>query len=61
MKSFFFGKSPVTSIIGYIIAGLTVMNDLMTAGETNGWKIGLAVAMAVLGRVAADAGQTQKK
>lgn len=61
MKSIFLGSNPVTSIIGYIVAGLTVAQDLIQQGETSAWKIALAVALAVLGRVASDSGQQQKK
>lgn len=54
---FIFGSNPITSVIGYVIAGLTVAQDLMQSGETSAWKIGLAVALAVLGRVSADSGK----
>lgn len=52
------GKSPFTSIAGYIVAGLMVAQELLGKGETSYWKIGIAVAIAVLGRVSADAGTT---
>lgn len=48
------GSNPVTSIAGFIVAGLMVAQTLMVAGETNWLKIGIAVGIAVLGRVSGD-------
>lgn len=49
------GKSPVTSIIGYAIAALTIAKEYLEAGETNWSVIGIGVLTALLGRKAADA------
>lgn len=48
------GSNPLTSIAGILVAGLLVAQDLVIKGETSAWKIGIAVAIAVLGRVAGD-------
>jgi VanZ family protein len=50
-----FGNSPITSILGYLIAGLVVVEQSLQAGETNWVSIGVAVLTALLGRKAADA------
>lgn len=50
-----FGNSPITSIIGYLIAGLVVVEQALQAGETNWVTISVAVLTALLGRKAADA------
>jgi uncharacterized membrane protein YuzA (DUF378 family) len=50
-----FGNSPITSILGYLIAGLVVIEQALQAGETNWVSIGVAVLTALLGRKAADA------
>ena len=48
------GESWHTSLAGYVLAGLMVAQDLIQKGETSEWTIGLAVAIAVLGRLAGD-------
>lgn len=48
------GSNPITTIAGIVVAGLMVAQDFVTKGETNYWKIGIAVAIAILGRVAGD-------
>jgi hypothetical protein len=48
------GSNPLTSAAGLIVAGLLVAKTMLAAGETNYWNIGIAVAIAVLGRVAGD-------
>ena len=50
-----FGNSPITSILGYLIAGLVVIEQSLQAGETNWFTIAVAVLTALLGRKAADA------
>jgi hypothetical protein len=50
-----FGNSPITSILGYLIAGLVVVEQALQAGETNWVSISVAVLTALLGRKAADA------
>lgn len=57
MKKFLLGSSTITSIAGYLAAGLVVLEDLIKAGETSLLKISVAVAIAILGRVSADAGK----
>jgi hypothetical protein len=48
------GSNPFTSIAGYLVAGLMVVQTLITAGETDWLKIGIAAAIAILGRVSGD-------
>ncbi|MFX1704606.1 hypothetical protein PV783_11665 [Chitinophaga sp. CC14] len=55
-----FGKSSLTSIAGYIVAGLLVVQEMQKAGETNWISIAIAAAIAVLGRVAGDANKVKK-
>lgn len=59
MKSILFGSSPITSIIGYLIAGLTAAQTLLQSGNTNYIQIGIAALIAILGRVTADASQVK--
>lgn len=61
MKSLFLGSSPLTSIAGYLLAGLTTADALLKGGETDWRKIGIAVSIAILGRVCADANQVTNK
>lgn len=49
-----FGNSPITSILGYLIAGLVVVEQALSAGETNWVSISVAVLTALLGRKAED-------
>lgn len=56
---FILGSNPLTSIAGYIVAGLLVAQQLLTAGETSWLKIGIAVGIAVLGRVSGDTTNTK--
>jgi hypothetical protein len=55
LTSVLFGKSPVTSLIGYAICALTVTQQLLQSGETNWTVIATGVLSALLGRNAADA------
>lgn len=55
MKKVIFGKSGITSLVGYMLAGLMVLDESLKAGETSWTKIAIAVAIAVLGRVSGDA------
>ncbi|MEZ2446134.1 hypothetical protein AB6805_30675 [Chitinophaga sp. RCC_12] len=55
-----FGKSSLTSIAGYIVAGLLVVQEMQKAGETNWISIAIAAAIAVLGRVSGDANKAKK-
>ena len=54
MKNIFLGSNPMTSVAGYVVSGLVVVQALLEKGETNYWKIGIAAAIAVLGRVSGD-------
>jgi hypothetical protein len=54
MKKIFIGSSPVSSIAGYALAALMIIQDMTSAGETNWTKIAIAVLIAVLGRVVKD-------
>lgn len=49
------GESWKTSLIGALLAGLMVVQELLAKEEVSYTKIGIAVLIAVLGRVAADA------
>lgn len=60
MKKIFLGSNPVTSILGYLILGLTTAHELLKDGETNGWTIAIAVAFALLGRASSDSGKDKK-
>lgn len=53
MKSLL-GSSPLTSIIGYLLAGLTAAQTLLQAGQTNWIQIAGAILIAIIGRVAGD-------
>ena len=53
------GGNPLTSVAGFIVAGLLVAQELLSAGETSWLKIGIAVSIAVLGRVAGDTTNTK--
>jgi len=48
------GESWHTTLAGLLVAGLMVAQDLINQGVTSPWKIALAVAIVVLGRVAGD-------
>ena len=57
MKSIFLkllGPSPVTTVIGYILAALAVIHPLLQAGTTDVLTIFTALFTALFGRVAAD-------
>ena len=54
------GSSPITSILGAVIAALTAGQTLLSAGTTNYYQVGIAVLVALLGRFAADASTTPK-
>lgn len=54
-----FGSNPITSIAGYLLAGLYAAQELLKSGEHNYWNIGIAVGIAVLGRVAGDSNNTK--
>lgn len=49
------GKHQITSILGIIAGALVMLQQFFTSGETDWKKIALAIAIYVLGRVAADA------
>jgi ABC-type enterochelin transport system permease subunit len=49
-----FGDSWHTTLAGLLLAGLLVAQDLIDKGVTSRWTIAIAVAIAVLGRVAGD-------
>lgn len=50
-----FGESWHTTVAGFILAGLIVAEQMIQEGVMNPWRIGLAVGIAILGRVAGDA------
>lgn len=55
MKQILLGNSGGTSIIGYLLAGLMAYQDIQKSGDVNWVNIAVAVLIAVLGRMAADA------
>jgi hypothetical protein len=48
------GSNPLTSIAGYLVAGLMVVQTALAAGNTNWLQIATAAAIAILGRVSGD-------
>lgn len=60
MKKKLFGKSWRTTVAGYILAGLIAAQPFFETGAVNWWKMSIAIGIAVLGRVAADANPTIK-
>jgi hypothetical protein len=60
MKKLILGNSATTSIVGYIIAALMAFVEIQKSGETNWTNIIIGVALAVLGRVSADAKKSDK-
>lgn len=48
------GNSPVTSVMGYVLAILTVVHPLLEAGTTDVTTILMAVVTATFGRKASD-------
>lgn len=55
------GNSPITTIVGLALAGLTAAQTLLQQGQTNYYQIGMAALMAILGRVAADSNSITPK
>lgn len=53
------GSNPLTTVAGFIVAGLMVAQEMMSKGETSWLKIGIAVSIAVLGRLAGDTTNTK--
>ncbi|MBV7529049.1 hypothetical protein [Chitinophaga sp. sic0106] len=54
MKQLILGKSPITSILGYVAAGIMIIQTSLDSGETNWLNIAVAVALGLLGRKAGD-------
>jgi hypothetical protein len=54
MKSIL-GDSWKTSLVGAILAGLTVYQEYLKTGSVSNSQIAIAVAIAILGRLMADA------
>lgn len=55
MKKIILGNSGITSIVGYLIAGLMAIDEITKTGETSWIKIVAAVGLAIFGRFAKDA------
>ncbi len=47
-------KSPISTIAGFLLAGAMVVSQMVTAGATNWFVIGLAALTATLGAVMKD-------
>lgn len=60
LKTTLLGKSPITSLIGYAIGALTVVQQMLESGVTNWTVIATGILTALLGRKAADAGESKK-
>lgn len=54
MKQFLIGRSPLTSIAGYILAMLTGIHEMGTPGSHHWQDYLLPAALALFGRLAAD-------
>jgi hypothetical protein len=54
MKKVFIGSSPASTIAGYVLAALMIVQDMTTHGETNWTQIAIAVGIAVLGHIVKD-------
>jgi hypothetical protein len=50
-----FGQDWKTTLAGLIFAGLTVAQQYIEQGVVSPWRIGIAVGIAVMGRLAGDA------
>ncbi len=61
MKKTFLGDHPFTSWVGYGLAALTTADAMLKTGDKNYVEIGIAVLLAVLGRVSADSLNTPKQ
>lgn len=55
------GNHPMTSIVGYLLAGLTVADAALKSGNTNYVQIAVGVLLAILGRVSADSNNVSPK
>jgi hypothetical protein len=55
MKKLLLGNSPITSIIGYVITGLGLLNEALNSGENNWFRIGMYILVGLFGRKAGDA------
>lgn len=55
------GNHPITSIVGYLLAGLTAADALLKSGNTNYIEVAGAALVAILGRVAADEKSSPKQ
>lgn len=63
MRDLLLGSSPIPSILGYIVGGLTVLDEMIRSNgvptDTYGWiQLALGVGLAVLGRSAKQANVT---
>lgn len=54
-----FGESWMSSLAGYILAGLTVAQEMIEKGDISPIKLAIAIFIAVLGRVVADGNKVQ--
>lgn len=55
------GKSPVTSILGYVAAALWILQEQLESGVTDLKTIAIAILIGVFGRVTADSNRVKPK
>jgi len=59
MKKVLLGNHPLTSLLGLAAGVLVYLQQLIESGQNDGWKIAIAVALYLLGRLASDANISQ--
>lgn len=55
------GKSPLTSILGFVAAALWILQEQLESGVTDLKTIGIAILIGVFGRVTADSNKVKTK
>jgi hypothetical protein len=59
LKKIFLGSNPLTSIAGYILAGLYAAKIALAANPKHWYEVAFPVGIAILGRVAGDTQNTK--
>lgn len=54
MKRFLIGHSPFTTLAGYVLSALLIIQQLQDKGVTDWHQMILPVAIAIFGRIAGD-------
>lgn len=55
------GKSPLTSILGYVAAAVIILQEQLESGITDWKTIAIAILVGVFGRVTADSNKVKPK